>query len=108
MTPRLTSDMWIAAYRKRLELMGIPAFVTAKGDATAGAILIRVSTMNGHGTLFQRNMDVDGKRVWTVLAEGTDAELSEAEARQRAFDPDLWIIEVEDPAGRHLLFEEGL
>jgi len=29
-------------------------------------------------------------------------------ARQRGFDPDLWVIEVEDRAGRHLLDEEGL
>jgi hypothetical protein len=28
--------------------------------------------------------------------------------RQRGFDPDLWVIEVEDRAGRHLLDHEGL
>jgi hypothetical protein len=29
-------------------------------------------------------------------------------ARQRRVDPDLWVIEVEDRAGRHLLDEDGL
>jgi len=29
-------------------------------------------------------------------------------AKQRSFDPDLWVIEVEDREGRHLLDEEGL
>ncbi|MEM1372062.1 MAG: DUF1491 family protein, partial [Pseudomonadota bacterium] len=28
--------------------------------------------------------------------------------RQRSFDPDLWVIEVEDRNGRHLLDEPGL
>ena len=28
--------------------------------------------------------------------------------RQRGFDPDLWVIEVEDRQGRHLLDEPGL
>ncbi|MGR3608491.1 MAG: DUF1491 family protein, partial [Sulfitobacter sp.] len=26
----------------------------------------------------------------------------------RGFDPDVWVIEVEDRQGRHLLFDEGL
>ena len=38
---RLTADVWVGAYLTRLRLMDIPAFVVAKGDLTAGAILIR-------------------------------------------------------------------
>ncbi|MGY8791176.1 MAG: DUF1491 family protein [Pseudomonadales bacterium] len=29
-------------------------------------------------------------------------------SRQRSFDPDLWVIEVEDREGRYLLDEPGL
>jgi hypothetical protein len=46
--------------------------------------------------------------VWAPLAEGAEAEVDAALARQRGFDPDLWVIEVEDRAGRHLLDEPGL
>jgi len=42
------------------------------------------------------------------LAEGAEADVDATIARQRQFDPDLWVIEVEDRAGRHLLDEEGL
>jgi hypothetical protein len=42
------------------------------------------------------------------LAMGPEAEVDAAIARQRGFDPDLWVIEVEDRAGRHLLDEPGL
>ena len=47
-------------------------------------------------------------RVWTPLAEGAEAEVEAAVGRQRRFDPDLWVIEVEDRQGRTLLDEPGL
>jgi len=106
---RLTSEFWVQAYLARLSLANIPAFVTAKGDATAGAVLIKQSTLDGHATLYQRSVDLmTGDRTWVVLAEGADTEVDAAVERQRSFDPDLWVIEVEDRDGRHLLDEEGL
>ena len=106
---RLTSDFWIAAYRQRLQLAGIPAFVTAKGDATAGAVLVKLNTLDGQAVLYQRGFDLaSGARVWSVLAEGDEPAVDASVARQRDFDPDLWVIEVEDRNGRHLLEEDGL
>ena len=49
-----------------------------------------------------------GNRLWVVLAEGAEAEADAALARARSRDPDLWLIEVEDRAGRTLLDEDGL
>jgi hypothetical protein len=43
-----------------------------------------------------------------VLAEGKERDVDATIARQRDFDPDLWVIEVEDREGRHLLEEPGL
>ena len=40
--------------------------------------------------------------------EGGEAEVDASIARQRSFDRDLWVIEVEDRRGRHLLDQEGL
>ena len=106
---RLTADLWVSAYLTRLRLAGIPVFVTAKGDATAGAVLVKVSTLDGQAKAFQRSFDLmTGERAWIVLAEGEDATVEAALARQRSFDPDLWVIEVEDRQGRHLLDEPGL
>lgn len=107
--PRLTADFWVRAYLARLRLAAIPAYVTARGDATAGAVLVKCATLDGQARLFQRTFDVmSGARVWDTLAEGPEAEVDAAIARQRRTDPDLWVIEVESRDGRTLLDEEGL
>ncbi|MGR3631778.1 MAG: DUF1491 family protein [Limimaricola soesokkakensis] len=107
--PRLAAGIWVSAYLARLRLSDIPVFVTAKGDETAGAVLVKSNTLDGQAQLFQRSLDLmSGARAWIVLAEGGETEIDAAIERQKRFDPDLWVIEVEDRAGRTLLDEPGL
>ena len=106
---RLTADFWVRAYLARLEQQGIAAFIARKGDPTAGAVVVKVSTMDGRATALQRSFDLmTGARTWATLAEGPEAEVDAALARQWRYDPDLWVVEVEDPRGRHLLDAPGL
>lgn len=106
---RLTTDFWVRAYLARLEQAGIPAFVTAHGDDTAGAVAVKVNRLDGTAQAFQRSIDpMTGARAWMLLAEGADPEVDATLARQRGFDPDLWIVEVEDRQGRSLLDQPGL
>ena len=69
---------------------------------------MKLNTLDGRARAFARSYDVSGARVWAPLAEGPEAEVDAALGRQRRFDPDLWVIEVEDRAGRHLLDQPGL
>jgi hypothetical protein len=106
---RLTASFWVSAYLARLRLADIAAFVVAHGDDSAGAVLVKLNTLNGRAVAFQRSFDLmSGARAWVVLAEGAEAEVDDALRRQRARDRDLWVIEVEDRQGRHLLDEPGL
>lgn len=106
---RLTADVWVSAYLTRLRLADIPAFVTRKGDLTAGAVLVKMNTLDGNAVVYQRSFDlITGNRAWVVLSEGGERDVDAALDRQKSFDPDLWVIEVEDKAGRHLLDEPGL
>ena len=106
---RLTARFWVDAYLMRLGLQDIPAFVVAHGDDTGGAVLVKLATLDGNAVLFQRSFDLmSGARRWVELDSGVEADVDAAVARQRSFDPDIWVIEVEDRAGRHLLDEEGL
>lgn len=107
--PRLSAEFWVQAYLARLRFQDIPAFVVAHGDNTAGAVLVKLNTLNGQGVAFHRSYDLmRDTRTWVELASGDEAKVDAAIARQRSFDPDLWVIEVEDRQGRHLLGEEGL
>ncbi|MGR3502239.1 DUF1491 family protein [Pseudaestuariivita sp.] len=109
MAPRLTARFWVDAYLARLRLSYISAFVTAHGDDTAGSVLVKLNTLDGEARAYTRMFDLaTGERAWTELAAGAEADVDASITRQRGMDPDLWVIEVEDRAGRHLLDSEGL
>ncbi|GGE07125.1 hypothetical protein SAMN05421774_102642 [Gemmobacter megaterium] len=109
MTARLTADFWVRAYLTRLRLADIPVYVTARGDPTAGAVIVKCARLDGTATAFQRSFDLmTGARAWVVLADGAEPEVDALLARQRARDPDLWVIEIESREGRTLLDESGL
>ncbi len=106
---RLTTDFWVRAYLTRLRLADIPAFVTSRGDATAGAVLVKLNTLDGQAQVFQRSFDLtSGERRWILLEGGAEPDVDHAIGKQKSFDPDLWVIEVEDKEGRHLLDDPGL
>lgn len=106
---RLTASFWVQAYLTRLRLSDIPAFVTAHGDDTAGAVLVKLNTLDGQAKALHRSYDLmTGARSWVTLAEGDEQTVDATIGKQRSFDPDLWVVEVEDRRGRHLLDEPGL
>ncbi len=106
---RVTADLWVSAYRKRLSLLNIPAFVVAKGDLTAGAILVKLNRLDGTACCFHRSFDLmTGDRKWIVLVDGPETDVDVSITKQRSFDADLWVIEVEDAEGRHLLDDPSL
>ncbi|MDQ2095850.1 DUF1491 family protein [Rhodalgimonas zhirmunskyi] len=106
---RLTADFWVHAYLTRLRLHDIPAFITAHGDDTSGAVLVKLNTLDGNAKAYHRTFDLmSGTRKWDLLADGPEPEVDGSILKQRGFDPDLWVVEVEDRQGRHLLDEPGL
>lgn len=109
MTARLASGLWVAAYMQRLQMEGVPCYVTARGDATAGAVMVKCATLDGRAALHERVMDLaTGGRRWEEAGAGPEAEIDARIARARTRDPDLWVIEVESREGRHLLDDPSL
>ncbi|WP_293448339.1 DUF1491 family protein [Planktotalea sp.] len=106
---RLSARFWVDAYLARLRVNDIAAFVVAHGDDTAGAVLVKSATLDGKAKLYQRSYDLlEDTRKWDVLSEGEERDVDASIAKQRQFDSDVWVIEVEDRAGRTLLDQQGL
>jgi len=109
---RLKTALWVAAYLRRCNVEGVSAVVRQRGAQDAGAVFVRVNRLDGSSDLFgpapQSAFEAaeGAARAFSAsLATGTapDAQVEAYLARQTRFDPDLWIIEVEDRAGRNFL-----
>ena len=107
---RIKSGLWVSAYVRRLGAIPVPAMVLKRGDADAGAIFIKVNGLDGHASVLRPALSMLGEdtpeRRWVYAVGPGESDESEADAylaRQREFDADLWIIEVEDRQGRHFL-----
>jgi len=108
MEPRLKTSIWVQALIRRAEVNGASAFVARKGEPDAGAVVVKVSPLNGTALVWSSSYGREGERRW-IRATGTDfVSDSDAEAyitRARARDADLWVIEIEDRKGRDFLTE---
>ena len=108
MSARLRSDFWVSAYIRRCQHEDVPAVLRRRGSAEAGAVLIKVDCLDGTAALYGPSpqtevVDRDAARGFVRLHDDARIEAAEAErrlARQVDFDPDIWIVEVEDRAGR--------
>jgi hypothetical protein len=109
---RLKSDLWVAAYLRRCHVRGAFAALRRRGAAEAGAIFIKINRLDGTADLFgpapQSAFDEShpSDRAFMALTKQPAAPEPDVEAilqRQLKFDPDLWMVEVEDAEGRHFL-----
>ncbi|MGE0232829.1 MAG: DUF1491 family protein [Flavobacteriaceae bacterium] len=105
---RLKSAVWVAAYLRRCQHEGAFALVERRGAEEAGAIFIKVvadrEDVGVLGPAPQTEADETGLRRFVAIRTGiVESEADAYLARQRNFDPDLWIVAVEDRAGRHFL-----
>lgn len=108
---RLKSALWVAAYLRRCQVEGCSAVVRRRGAEEAGAIFVRICRLDGTSELFgpapQSALEPDGTdRVFSACLASqpaADPEIETYLSRETKFDPDLWVVEVEDRAGRNFL-----
>lgn len=107
--PRLKSGIWVRALIRRCEVNMVPAMVARKGDETAGNVYVKVNLLDGTANVFNRAFRGDGSKVWMCVTGPDPVPEREADAylmRQHDFDPDIWVVEIEDREGRHFLDED--
>jgi hypothetical protein len=110
---RLKSGIWVAAYLRRCNVEGVFAAVRRRGAEEAGAIVININRRDGTGILYgpapQAVFDDarPAERVFSIVvgreAPASDSKIEERLVREIRFDPDLWVVEIEDRGGRNFL-----
>lgn len=109
MSSRLRSDFWVAAYLRRCAVEGVSAVLRRRGSPEAGVIIVKIDRLDGSSALFgpapQSEVEHDA-RLFGRMHANDWIDVATAETRLRrelSFDPDLWIVEVEDRLGRDFL-----
>ena len=108
---RLKSAIWVAAYLRRCQTAGVFGAVRRRGAEEAGAVFVKVATLDGNAMLYvpaPQTVYDDSRpieRIFTPMSPQPVPETSVEErlVREIKFDPDAWVVETEDRAGRHFL-----
>jgi hypothetical protein len=108
---RLKSSLWVAAYLRRCQTEGLFGAVRRRGAEEAGAVFVKLALLDGNALLFTpapQSVYDDGRPVERMFAPLSAAPLPERDVEDRlvreiGFDPDIWIVEIEDRGGRHFL-----
>jgi len=104
---RVTSSLWVGAYLRRCQAEGAVATLAHRGAEQAGAIFIIVDRLTGTADLygpapqssFSESRPSD--RLFQRLMENATLEAVTARlGREAIFDPDLWIVAIEDRDAR--------
>jgi hypothetical protein len=107
---RVTSSLWVGAFIRRCYSEGAIATVARRGAEEAGAIFVVVDRLDGtfdiYGPAPQSAFAADGPqdRLFQRLKERQpEPAVAAALERETRFDSDIWVIGVEDRAGRAFL-----
>ena len=102
----LRSDIWVAAYLRRVAVEGAFATLRRRGASEAGAIFVVVDRLDGRLALYEPAPSLDGERRWIRAHSAEWIDPADADARiqrQLRFDPDIWIVDVDARDGGHWL-----
>ncbi len=103
---RVKTGLWVQAQIRLCDIESIPVVVVHRGDADAGAVLLKMNRLGDGCEVLTRFRGLDGEQGW-LRGTGPDP-VAEPEAddyirRQIDRDPDVWVVEIEDPRGRYPL-----
>ncbi|MGA2950973.1 MAG: DUF1491 family protein [Caulobacteraceae bacterium] len=103
----ISSDVWVAALVRRVELAGGFATIARKGDARSGAVLVKTfDPKSREAKLYGQAFAHDGETVWMrPLDSVAEADVDAYTQRAARIDPDLWVVEIEAPDGARFLTE---
>jgi len=106
---RLRTVLWVEAQMILCSQRNQPVYVKKKGDPDAGVIFLRLNKLDGTNELFTQIREIEGILNWLPVGNKgrlNDIEIDEYLAKQETYDPDIWIIEVEDPKDKFCFIDK--
>ena len=102
---RLKSKLFVQALLHRCTMAATAAYVVTVGDADAGAIFVKVIKADRTALVLSPVHSDGGEGRWREQSYGDEAAADAFLARQRGYDGDLWVIEIESRDGQHPLLD---
>jgi hypothetical protein len=102
----LTTGIWVNAQVRICDRAFIPATIVRHGHDEAGTVLVKVNRFDQGVTVYAQATSLDGEPAWsrgTGPKPVTEAEADAYIERQVKFDPDVWVLEIEDRKGQYKL-----
>jgi hypothetical protein len=105
--PRLKAGIFVRALIRRVQVEGASAFVLRSGAEEAGAVILKIAKLDGTVLVLNQARNAKGELVWARPLRDfvSEARATEWCDKQVKFDPDLWIVEIEDRKGRAFVDE---
>ena len=83
------------------------AYVIKRGDEQAGAIFVKIDTLDGYAKLFSRNIKFDLNKDKEIIEFAdlypqkriTIKEIDKRISKEIEIDRDCWVVEIEDKNG---------
>ena len=104
--PSLKAEIWIKAQIRICDINFISAMVIRRGDTDAGAILLKLNRLDAGVEVLCQTRDSMGKHAWMRgMGEGLVSELQAKNyiTKQIQYDPDIWVLEIEDPRFQYVI-----
>ena len=102
--PRLKTGLWVKSQIRLCDIDSIPAVVVHRGDSDAGAVLLKINRLGDGFEVLTQFRGLDGEPGWLRVTGPNPVDEGEADnyvRRQIDRDPDVWVIEIEDPKDRY-------
>lgn len=93
MEPQPPASLLVPAIVRQVQAAGGFATVLAKGSQQGSALLL-VTRDGGQVTAYEKVPNLSGSPDWRAAARG-DSEVADFTQRQRRFDTDLWVLELD-------------
>jgi hypothetical protein len=100
----LTTGLWVMAQVRLCDRAFMPATVVRRGDPDAGTVLLKLNRFEAGVTVYTQASTMDEGPAWsrgTGPKPVTEPEADAYIARQVQYDPDVWVLEIEDRKGQY-------